>query len=166
VEHPEVRAELAERFELLVVDEFQDTSPIQLALFIRMHELAGRSSWVGDRKQCIFEYAGADPELMEAVTGGLVRRAALSNSCLTTGARAPSWLKPATRCLRPPLRPHGYTSAEVSTTPKRTDPTEQAALAGLPPLGFWALEGKPMMTMRALSRRACAGYSRRHLRLR
>ena len=50
------------RLRLLVVDEFQDTSPIQLALFMRLHALAGRSTWVGDRKQCIFEFAGADPD--------------------------------------------------------------------------------------------------------
>ncbi|MEO8899956.1 MAG: UvrD-helicase domain-containing protein, partial [Polyangiaceae bacterium] len=64
---PEVAHELGERLSLLVVDEFQDTSPIQLALFMRLHALCKESVWVGDRKQCIFEYAGADPTLMEAV---------------------------------------------------------------------------------------------------
>src|SRR5690606_37330302 len=65
---PEVRHELRQRLALCVVDEFQDTSPVQLALFLALHELCGRSTWVGDPKQCIFEYAGADPALMEAVT--------------------------------------------------------------------------------------------------
>ncbi|MBC7052027.1 UvrD-helicase domain-containing protein, partial [Salmonella enterica subsp. enterica serovar Enteritidis] len=50
--HPRVSVELADRLRFVVVDEFQDTSPIQLALFLRLHMLAGRSVWVGDRKQC------------------------------------------------------------------------------------------------------------------
>src|SRR5690606_18466805 len=68
LELDDVKAELATRLQLLVVDEFQDSSPVQLALFSRLHTLCGRSLWVGDRKQCIFEYAGADPSLMEAVS--------------------------------------------------------------------------------------------------
>jgi ATP-dependent helicase/nuclease subunit A len=142
VEHPEVRTELAQRFELLVVDEFQDTSPIQLALFIRMHELAGRSSWVGDRKQCIFEYAGADPELMEAVTGWAGAAGGTVEQLPHNWRSRPELVEACNALFEAALRPHGYTSAEVSTKPKRTDPTERAALAGLPPLGFWALEGK------------------------
>src|SRR5207245_11109542 len=79
-ESPEVCAELSKRLKLSVVDEFQDTSPLQLALFVRLHQLAKRSTWVGDRKQCIFEYAGADSTLMETVTdwvresGGTIQR--------------------------------------------------------------------------------------------
>ena len=68
LEQDDVVDELRERIRLLVVDEFQDTSPVQLALFVRLHALAQRSTWVGDRKQCIFEFAGADPTLMEALT--------------------------------------------------------------------------------------------------
>jgi ATP-dependent helicase/nuclease subunit A len=136
VEHPEVRQELATRFQLLVVDEFQDTSPVQLALFVRLHELARKSTWVGDRKQCIFEYAGADPELMEAVTewaraaGGKVdhlphnwrSRPELVECCNTLFAAA--------------LARHGFSEDEVRTAPKRTT---AAKLQTLPPLGFWAL---------------------------
>ncbi len=59
--------DLRQRLQLVVVDELQDSSPIQLALFLRLNEIAGRSAWVGDPKQCIFEYAGADPALMDSV---------------------------------------------------------------------------------------------------
>jgi ATP-dependent helicase/nuclease subunit A len=68
LDRPEVARELAERLGMVVVDEFQDTSPIQLELFLRLHQLTHRSTWVGDRKQCIFEFAGADPQLMDSVT--------------------------------------------------------------------------------------------------
>jgi ATP-dependent helicase/nuclease subunit A len=61
---PEVSDEVEASFELLVVDEFQDTSPIQLALFLRLMEAGLRLVWVGDPKQSIFGFRDADPELM------------------------------------------------------------------------------------------------------
>lgn len=56
-----------ERLQQIMVDEFQDTSPIQLALFLALHQLVGRSVWVGDPKQAIYGFRGTDPQLMEAV---------------------------------------------------------------------------------------------------
>ncbi|WP_369046804.1 UvrD-helicase domain-containing protein [Sinomonas sp. P10A9] len=55
------------RIEFLVVDEFQDTSPLQLALFLELSALVKDAVWVGDPKQAIYEFRGTDPELMEAV---------------------------------------------------------------------------------------------------
>ena len=67
-ENPVFRAALEDRLAQVMVDEFQDTSPIQLGLFLRLHILAGRSIWVGDPKQSIYGFRGTDPELMEEVT--------------------------------------------------------------------------------------------------
>jgi ATP-dependent exoDNAse (exonuclease V) beta subunit len=64
---PGVEDELRDRFDVLMVDEFQDTNPIQLALFLRLGELAGRVVWVGDEKQAIYGFRGTDPELVQAV---------------------------------------------------------------------------------------------------
>lgn len=61
------RDSMKDRIDLLMVDEFQDTSPIQLALFLTLNELAGRSVWVGDPKQAIYSFRGTDPKLMEEV---------------------------------------------------------------------------------------------------
>ena len=58
------RTALSHRLERLMVDEFQDTSPIQLALFLELNELARASVWVGDPKQAIYGFRGTDPELM------------------------------------------------------------------------------------------------------
>ena len=58
---------MGERIKLVTVDEFQDTSPIQLALFLALHQLAGQSVWVGDPKQAIYGFRGTDPQLMEEV---------------------------------------------------------------------------------------------------
>ncbi|MBL4844683.1 MAG: UvrD-helicase domain-containing protein [Planctomycetes bacterium] len=62
----EVRERLREEIDLVLVDEFQDTSPIQLAIFLELAALAKRSVWVGDQKQAIFAFRGTDPALMDA----------------------------------------------------------------------------------------------------
>lgn len=67
LDDPHVRATLADELEVLFVDEFQDTSPIQLALFMKLAALANRVVWVGDIKQAIYGFRGSDPELMQAV---------------------------------------------------------------------------------------------------
>jgi len=56
---------LSERLDLVLVDEFQDTSPIQLAIFLKLAALAKRSVWVGDQKQAIYGFRDADPSLMD-----------------------------------------------------------------------------------------------------
>ncbi len=72
--HPEVLEVLSEEIELLMVDEFQDTSPIQLEIFWKLSQMANHSIWVGDPKQSIYGFRGAEPELMQAIiqqTGGI-----------------------------------------------------------------------------------------------
>ncbi len=72
--HPEVHAVLSEEIDLLMVDEFQDTSPIQLEIFWQLSQMANHSIWVGDPKQSIYGFRGAEPELMQAIieqTGGI-----------------------------------------------------------------------------------------------
>ncbi len=66
LERPDARARLAGEIDLVLVDEFQDTSPLQLAIFLRLAEIATRSVWVGDQKQSIFGFRGTDPALMDA----------------------------------------------------------------------------------------------------
>ena len=59
---------LSRRINQIMVDEFQDTSPLQLALFLKLNECAKKGSvWVGDPKQAIYGFRGTDPELMAAV---------------------------------------------------------------------------------------------------
>ena len=56
---------------LVMVDEFQDSNPIQLKIFNRLSELiadkGGNSYWVGDPKQAIYGFRGADTELINSV---------------------------------------------------------------------------------------------------
>ncbi len=65
--NPSVRETLRSEIGLLLVDEFQDTSPIQLDIFLQLSQLAQHSIWVGDPKQSIYGFRGADPALMQAI---------------------------------------------------------------------------------------------------
>jgi ATP-dependent exoDNAse (exonuclease V) beta subunit len=62
---------LREELELLLVDEFQDTSPIQLALFLKLAGFARETYWVGDIKQAIYGFRGSDAALMQGVLAAL-----------------------------------------------------------------------------------------------
>ena len=65
---PEVAAEIQGNYKLMMVDEFQDSSPIQLEIFKLLSELMEQSYWVGDPKQSIYGFRGADVELVKETT--------------------------------------------------------------------------------------------------
>lgn len=51
----------------VIVDEFQDTNPVQFALLWRLASRAPRTLLVGDVKQSIMGFQGADPRLTQAL---------------------------------------------------------------------------------------------------
>lgn len=71
---PEVAARLGEDLDLVLVDEFQDTSPLQLAIFLQLAQIAPVNVWVGDPKQSIYGFRGTDPEMMTAAVDQLEGR--------------------------------------------------------------------------------------------
>jgi len=139
LEQEDVARELRDRLRLLVVDEFQDTSPIQLALFVRLHALARRSTWVGDRKQCIFEFAGADPTLMEALSKWVRDEGGKTEQLPTNWRSRPELVDACSHLFAAAFARHGYRPSEVEVTAERTTPK---ALKSLPPFGLWALDVK------------------------
>jgi ATP-dependent helicase/nuclease subunit A len=64
---PEVCSELSSSFTHLFVDEFQDSSPIQVKIFDRLSDFMKQSYWVGDYKQSIYGFRGSDISLVKAV---------------------------------------------------------------------------------------------------
>lgn len=66
-DHPEVLKALVERIDCLVVDEFQDTNPQQFSLLWRLREAGVPTLVVGDLKQAIMGFQGADPRLLDAL---------------------------------------------------------------------------------------------------
>jgi ATP-dependent helicase/nuclease subunit A len=67
MDNPQVQEVLKEELDLLMVDEFQDTSPLQLEIFLKMSKIAKKAIWVGDPKQSIYGFRGAEPRLMQAI---------------------------------------------------------------------------------------------------
>lgn len=65
---PEVTKEIQGTYKLMMVDEFQDSSPIQLEIFKRLSDMMEQSYWVGDPKQSIYGFRGADVELISEIT--------------------------------------------------------------------------------------------------
>ncbi|MBC2744178.1 MAG: UvrD-helicase domain-containing protein, partial [Desulfosarcina sp.] len=64
---PEVREHAARRFDCLVIDEFQDTNPLQFSLLWRLHQQGVPALVVGDVKQSIMGFQSADPRLMRSL---------------------------------------------------------------------------------------------------
>ncbi len=86
LDNEEVKADIRENFKYIFVDEFQDSSPAQVKMFEKLSAIVGRdedddykikignntfslhnSVWVGDFKQAIYGFRGADTALTKAV---------------------------------------------------------------------------------------------------
>jgi len=132
--HEPIARELERRLRLLVVDEMQDTSPIQLALFTGLHRIVGRSTWVGDRKQCIFEFAGADPTLMEAVSTWAARDGGDTQQLEGNWRSRPELVEACSHLFAAAFARHGLGPGDVVVGAKR-----RARSTDLPPLGLWSL---------------------------
>jgi len=64
---PEVLEHVAARFDCLVIDEFQDTNPLQFAMLWKLYRQGVPALVVGDVKQSIMGFQSADPRLMCAM---------------------------------------------------------------------------------------------------
>ena len=64
--HDHVRAHYNVRWQAFLIDEFQDTSPIQAALLGQLTDTA-TVTLVGDEKQAIYGFRGADADVFEQV---------------------------------------------------------------------------------------------------
>ncbi|MBR4911559.1 MAG: UvrD-helicase domain-containing protein [Bacteroidales bacterium] len=58
-----VRNDIQNSIKYVFVDEFQDSSPIQLEIFQELSDLVKQSYWVGDPKQAIYGFRGSDSSL-------------------------------------------------------------------------------------------------------
>lgn len=62
-DRPDVLDAVLGEVDCVIIDEFQDTNPVQFALLWRLAEGAPRTLLVGDVKQSIMGFQGADPRL-------------------------------------------------------------------------------------------------------
>lgn len=66
--NPAILDQIREGFDILMVDEFQDTDPIQTEIILTLAQgRAGSLLLVGDPKQAIYRFRGADVELYASV---------------------------------------------------------------------------------------------------
>jgi ATP-dependent helicase/nuclease subunit A len=68
---PTMSSRLSERIGRVYVDEFQDSSPLQIAIFTALADLVDASTWVGDPKQAIYGFRNADSALTQAAFAGV-----------------------------------------------------------------------------------------------
>src|SRR2546425_480748 len=72
--HPEVLTRVAERYRFFLVDEFQDTNGLQRDLMNKLALDTGANLFiVGDRKQSIYGFRGADVDVFAEMTEAIER---------------------------------------------------------------------------------------------
>ncbi len=119
-EHEHVRGELAELYRYVLVDEFQDTDPLQAEIVWRLTGVPTEGDWrrwpsrpgarfvVGDPNQSIYRFRGADPATYLALRDGLARDPGSSTLRLTTNFRSvPGVLENANLSFQGPLSAPG-----------------------------------------------------------
>jgi ATP-dependent helicase/nuclease subunit A len=95
---------LAERIDCLVIDEFQDTNPLQFSLLWLLQRAGIPTLIVGDLKQAIMGFQGADPRLMEK----LLRHEDATPDTLDNNWRTQPSLMPFTNAAGTALFGDGY----------------------------------------------------------
>ncbi len=135
LDKPTVVEALSEELDLLLVDEFQDTSPIQLELFVRLSRIARETVWVGDVKQAIYGFRGSDAELMKAVLGKLPTLGGSKEVLAQSRRSRPNLVRLVNGAFGDVFAP-GLSRAEVELEAVRKELVPDAALAN------WTLNGK------------------------
>ncbi|MDX6657409.1 MAG: ATP-dependent helicase/nuclease subunit, partial [Solirubrobacteraceae bacterium] len=84
---PALAARYADRFQRIMVDEFQDTNPLQLDLLDRLDRAT--SFYVGDELQSIYGFRHASVEVFRARRAALARQDATATLATSFRSRAP-----------------------------------------------------------------------------
>jgi ATP-dependent exoDNAse (exonuclease V) beta subunit len=149
-----VRTELQRRFSHLLVDEFQDTDPLQADILLllaaedpkerdpdRARVVPGKLFLVGDPKQSIYRFRRADVTLYESIKRRLQKDGA-DVLQLTTSFRSVPSIQALVNAAFAPLMPPANDAAGEKTArsqaeyvplaPHRSDPTSRPTIIALP----------------------------------
>ncbi|HET6471146.1 MAG TPA: UvrD-helicase domain-containing protein [Pseudomonadales bacterium] len=146
LDNPLVAERLQDELELLLVDEFQDTNPMQLALFVKLARFAKRVIFVGDVKQAIYAFRGCDPDLVFATLAGLTRRDARTDVLQSSWRARPHLLAYLNQLFGLAFAADDIEPAEVMLRPERDERMETPAVLQ------WRAAGDQAAQYRALAR--------------
>jgi len=134
-EHEHVRGELAELYRYVLVDEFQDTDPLQAEIVWRLTGVPTDGDWrrwpsrpgarfvVGDPNQSIYRFRGADPATYLALRDGLAQDPGSRTLRLTTNFRSvPGVLENANLSFEGPLSAPGQAGLAPLDQSRRPGP--------------------------------------------
>ncbi len=133
----DAQARLRQEIDLVLVDEFQDTSPLQLAIFLALSKLAQKSVWVGDQKQSIYGFRGTDPALMDAAIDRILRRRKPETLPHSWRSR-PALVDATSEVFARSFAKYGFPADRVRLTPKRKDARGSSACVA----EVWQLESR------------------------
>ena len=121
LDEPAVAERLGEEVDLLLVDEFQDTNPMQLALFMKLARFAGQVVFVGDVKQAIFGFRGSDPELVGSTLDALAARGSSLDVLDRSWRSRPSLVRYLNAVFREAFQRDGMERDRVELSPQRPE---------------------------------------------
>ncbi len=145
--HAAVRRELQARFTHLLVDEFQDTDPLQAEILLLLaaddpedddpltvHPLPGKLFVVGDPKQSIYRFRRADVTLYEATKRRLMGQGAQLIHLTTSFRSAPSIQAAVNHAFAPRMQgsQDGSQAEYVALQPFRDEPAGRPTVIALP----------------------------------
>ena len=127
LDDPVVVERLEEELDLLLVDEFQDTNPMQLALFMKLARFAREVIFVGDVKQAIFGFRGADPDLVHRALEALEARGCEVETLGSSWRSRPALLRYLNAVFVDAFARDGMQPARVELTPERRETQDAPA---------------------------------------
>jgi len=134
-ERPDVLRTLADRIDCLVVDEFQDTNPLQFGLLWQIKEAGVPTIVVGDIKQAIMGFQGADPRLFDV----LEEQNRVVSAPLTRNWRSQPRLMAFINALGPGLFGDSYVALEPQSKDSKLAPLEIVSFQTKPKKGAHAI---------------------------
>lgn len=135
LDNPAVAQVLEDELDLIMVDEFQDTSPMQLAIFLKLSRFAKKVYWVGDIKQAIYGFRGSDCALMQAILKALPDMGG-KKQVLPNSWRSRTELVELANDVFNKAFANSLETKDVELIPTRTDQLPGPAFAN------WVLDGK------------------------
>ena len=128
LDDPTVAERLSKEVDLLLVDEFQDTNPMQLALFMKIAQLAREVVFVGDVKQAVFGFRGSDPELVRSTLDALVARGSRLDVLNSSWRSRPSVVRYLNAVFCEAFERDGMERALVELSPERPEVHDSPAV--------------------------------------